>query len=126
MHRMRRSTQFSAVVRSGSRARRGHLVVHQLSGEVLAGDPSGDGQPPAGPAVDGAPIVGLIVGKNVGGSVVRHQVSRRLRAQLSSRLGDLPARSATVVRALPTSATATSAELGADLDAALGRLAGVR
>lgn len=66
--------------------------------------------------------VGLIVGKKVGGSVVRHQVSRRLRAQLSTRLNAVPAGSSVVVRALPEAADASSAELGQDLDAALRRL----
>jgi ribonuclease P protein component len=38
------------------------------------------------------------------------------------RLGRLPAGTAVVVRALAPAATASSAELGADLDAALRRL----
>jgi ribonuclease P protein component len=73
-----------------------------------------------------APVVGLVVGKSVGGSVVRHRVSRRLRAQLSARLDRLPAGSGTVVRALPAAADATSAELAADLDGALQRLGAAR
>jgi ribonuclease P protein component len=72
------------------------------------------------------PVVGLVVGKSVGGSVARHQVSRRLRAQLAVRLNGLPAGSGLVVRALPGAAEASSAELGADLDAALQRLARTR
>lgn len=74
----------------------------------------------------GAPRVGLVVSKAVGGSVVRHRVARRLRAQLAPRLGVLPAGSGTVVRALPSAAQASSAQLGAALDKALGRLAGGR
>jgi ribonuclease P protein component len=102
---MRRSTDFTTVVRTGARARGGSVTLHRRA-DVHAG-----------PA-----IVGLIVGKSVGGSVVRHRVSRRLRAQLAARVTSFPAGSGTVVRALPTSATATSAQLGADLDAALRRL----
>jgi ribonuclease P protein component len=102
---MRRSTDFASVVDGGDRARSGRLVVHQLPGSTAA-----------------APLVGLVVGKTVGGSVVRHRVSRRLRAQLAARLDRLPAGSATVVRALPQSAAADSAQLGADLDAALARV----
>ncbi len=105
-NRMRRSTDFSSVVRSGNRARSRRVVLHQL--------------PEMTPA---APVVGLVVGKSVGGSVVRHRVSRQLRAQLRSRLDRLPAGSGTVVRALPPCADASSAELGADLDAAFARLA---
>jgi ribonuclease P protein component len=104
---MRRSTEFTLVVRSGARARRGHLVVH-LHPEVTSA----------------APHVGLIVGKAVGGSVVRHQVSRRLRAELAHRLQRLPVHSGTVVRALPGAGKATSSDIAADLDAALDRLVG--
>ncbi|MDQ2751365.1 MAG: ribonuclease P protein component [Actinomycetota bacterium] len=104
-NRMRRSTEFAAVLRSGDRARRGHVVVHRHSSLGT-----------------GKPVVGLVVGKSVGASVVRHQVSRRLRAQLVLRLDGLAVGSGLVVRALPGAAEATSAELGADLDAALDRL----
>lgn len=102
---MRRASEFAAVVRGGHRARRGCLVVHHRS----------DVHP------DHA-VVGLVVGKGVGGSVVRHQVSRRLRALLAQRIELLPAGSGTVVRAMPEAATASSAVLGSDLDAALRRL----
>jgi ribonuclease P protein component len=106
---MRRSSDFASVVRRGARARTGRLIVHQQLD--LAGAP---------------PVVGLVVGRSVGGSVVRHRVSRRLRAQLAQRLQVLPAGSGTVVRALPHSAEASSAELGAALDTAFARLAGKR
>jgi ribonuclease P protein component len=65
--------------------------------------------------------VGFVVSRAVGGSVVRHAVTRRLRHLVRDRLADLPASCAVVVRALPGAATATSQELGADLDAALER-----
>ena len=51
--------------------------------------------------------MGLVVGKSVGGSVVRHRVARQLRAQMASRIGSLPAGSGVVIRALPESAGAT-------------------
>jgi ribonuclease P protein component len=104
---MRRSVEFTTIVRKGRRVRSGTVVVHSLR-------PSG--------STEDAPHVGLIVGRAVGGSVERHRVSRRLRAQLADRLDRLPAGSGTVVRALPAAGTATSAALGADIDAALGRL----
>jgi len=75
-----------------------------------------------GPAGD-VSRVGLVVGKAVGTSVVRHQVSRRLRAQLRLRLDRLPAGAAVVVRALPDAAAAPSRTLGRDLDRALAKLA---
>jgi ribonuclease P protein component len=108
-NRMRRSRDFASVVRGGARARGSRLIVHQRL--HLGGD---------------APVVGFVVNKAVGGSVVRHRVARRLRAQVANRLDRLPAGSGTVVRALPSAGTATSAELGASLDQALGRLAGRR
>lgn len=104
---MRRSDDFTSVVRAGARTRRGSVVVH-LRPELY-----GDGVPAQ---------VGLIVGRTVGGSVVRHRVARRLRGQLADRLSELPDGSGVVVRALPEAASATSARLGADLDAALNRL----
>jgi ribonuclease P protein component len=103
---MRRSGEFTSVVRDGARSRRGCLVVHMrrdLSGE----------QPPR---------IGMVVGKTVGGSVERHRVTRRLRAQMATRVNTVPAGAGVVIRALPPAATATSARLGADLDAALRRL----
>ncbi len=106
---MRRSTDFSSVVRDGARVRGGRVVIHHR----------------ARPG-DKPPLVGLVVSKAVGGSVVRHRVSRRLRAQLARRIDALPTGSATVVRALPASGAATSAELGDDLDRALAPLASHR
>jgi ribonuclease P protein component len=108
---MRRSTDFTAVVRGGVRVRGGAVVVHH---RASLNDPSA------------APQVGLVVGKAVGNSVVRHRVSRRLRAQLAGRLDRLPSGSGTVVRALPEAAGATSATLGRGLDLALDRLAARR
>jgi len=69
--------------------------------------------------VGSSPRVGFVVSKAVGGSVVRHRVARRLRHVLRGRLDQVPAGTRLVVRALPRSATADSARLGADVDRAL-------
>jgi ribonuclease P protein component len=106
INRMRRSSDFASVVRSGARAKGGPLVVHQRRDLDVP-----------------APLVGFVVGKSVGGSVQRHQVARRLRAQMAQRLDRLPAGSGTVVRALPPAAGLSSGELGAGLDQAISRLA---
>jgi ribonuclease P protein component len=106
---MRRSRDFASVVQRGARSRGGPLVVHQVRDFATP-----------------APLVGFVVGRSVGGSVVRHRVARRLRAQVAQRLGGLPPGSGTVVRALPTAAQASSAELGTGLDHAFSRLAGRR
>jgi ribonuclease P protein component len=65
--------------------------------------------------------VGLVVSKAVGGAVVRNTVKRRLRHLTRERLSLLPGSAVLVVRALPPAASATYAELGADLDRALTR-----
>jgi ribonuclease P protein component len=102
-HRLRTSREFGQVVRAGRRAGRPLLTVHL--------DDLGAGT-----------TAGLVVSKAVGGSVVRHRVARRLRHLLATRLPALPDGTRLVVRAAPGAATATSAELGADLDRALARL----
>lgn len=90
------------------------LVVH------LDRTPDGDRTAPRSHPGD-TPRVGFVVSRAVGGSVVRHTVTRRLRHLVRARLGALPAGSSVVVRALPGAATASSQQLGADLDAALER-----
>lgn len=51
---------------------------------------------------------GLIINKNVGNSVVRHSVARKIRHSIAANLTSLPTGSLFVVRVLPA---ATSAEL---------------
>ena len=104
-HRLRRAAEFTEVVRRGRRTSRRLLTVHLLLPE----------QPAAGPLAR----AGLVVSKAVGGSVVRHRTSRRLRHLLRERLTGLPAGARLVVRAAPAAGTADSAALEADLDAAL-------
>jgi ribonuclease P protein component len=112
--RLRRSQDFAETVRRGTRAGRTLLVVHldRSSGTDATAPTSRPGSDPR---------AGFVVSKAVGGSVVRHQVVRRLRHLVRERLALLPDGSRLVVRALPPAATATSAELATDLDAALTR-----
>ena len=65
--------------------------------------------------------VGLVVSKAVGNAVTRNLVKRRLRHQMAGRLAALPGGTSIVLRALPPAASASSAELAAELDAALAR-----
>ena len=111
--RLRRSEDFRVVLRRGSRAGRRRLVVH-----ALTTDPSAAADAVQSNSVSAA-RAGFVVSKAVGNSVVRHRVARRLRHLVGGRLATLPTDSLLVVRALPPAATATSAELGADLDAGL-------
>ncbi|MBB4969286.1 ribonuclease P protein component [Saccharothrix violaceirubra] len=66
--------------------------------------------------------VGFVVSKAVGNSVVRHRVSRRLRHVLRDRILRLPEGTSLVVRALAPAATASSADLAQDFDAALRKV----
>jgi ribonuclease P protein component len=119
--RLTRSQEFGTVVRRGRRAGRTRLVVHALSAPGLGESVSAVSATPT-PAGGEPARVGFVVSKAVGNSVIRHRVSRRLRHLVADRLGTLPAGCALVVRALPPAATASSGELGADLDGALRRL----
>lgn len=65
--------------------------------------------------------VGLVVSAKVGNSVVRHRVSRRLREQIRPLITEVSSGTDIVVRAFPTAATATSAELRSSLQSALRR-----
>lgn len=93
-------------MRNGQRAARGTLVVH------LELDPDRRD----------APRAGFIVSKAVGVAVVRNRVKRRLRHLARARVDSLPVGSRIVIRALPRSASASSAELASDLDRSLERV----
>ena len=106
--RLRSSRAFDQTVRQGRRAGSRRLVVHLF-----------DAGPATGPAQ-----VGFVVSKAVGTSVVRHRVTRQLRALARSRQDRLPSGGQVVVRALPPAARATSLELAGDLDRCLDRVLG--
>lgn len=102
-HRLRSSADFRTTTRHGRRGASGPIVIHLLAGQ-------------SGPA-----RAGLIVPKSVGNSVVRHRVSRRLRAGLADALPGLTPGTLVVVRALP--GAASDPQLGQRTRAALERLA---
>jgi len=116
--RLRRRPEFTAVVRSGRRAGRPTMVLHYLSErpEQSGGDSVSDQGSPSGARA------GFVVGKAVGNSVVRHRVTRRLRAVVREQLHRLPPTADLVVRARPEAGTATSVLLRRDLVAGLDRL----
>lgn len=104
--RMRRSADFAAATRAGSRAGRplvsGHLLVRR--------------EEPC-PA-----LVGFVVSKAVGPAVVRNRVRRRLRHLVRGYLGTLPGGSLLVLRAAPSAAEARQADLAADVGLVIGAL----
>ena len=99
--RLRRSEDFARTIRQGARAGRGTVVAHCLM------EPS---RPDS--------RVGFVVSKAVGGAVVRNKGRRRLRGAVLDQRRALPAGPDLVVRALPRSATASYADLSADLRSA--------
>lgn len=100
---MRDSHEFRATVRRGSRGVQPTVVAHVVAG------------------TGGRTSVGFVVSKAVGPAVDRNRVKRRLRHLMRERVGQLPPGSRVVVRALPSSAAASSSALGEQLDAALQR-----
>jgi ribonuclease P protein component len=82
-------------------------VVPRAGADLVQGCPPADVQ------------VGFVVGKAVGNSVIRHRVLRQLRSQVASRLDGVAGAQSMVVRALPSAASATTADLGSQLDRAL-------
>ncbi|NED98700.1 ribonuclease P protein component [Phytoactinopolyspora halotolerans] len=102
-HRLRRSQDFTSTVRRGAAARRDSLVVHAHV-----------------PNDHGPAKVGFVVGRAVGGAVVRNTVRRRLRHLVACRVTELPDGSTVVVRALPDAGRVSRETLAADLRGALG------
>lgn len=100
-YRLRRSGDFRTTIRAGRRSVSHTLVTHVV------------------PGVSDTTTVGFVVSKAVGPAVVRNRVKRRLRHVVREHLSGLPVGSRLVVRALPTSAGASSATLEADLRKAL-------
>jgi len=103
-HRLRRSADFQQIVRRGSRASTGTVVLH------------------AGPRRTEPAEVGFVVSRAVGNAVVRNRVKRRLRELSRARLTDLEGRQL-VIRATPVAAEASYAQLRADLDRCLTTMA---
>lgn len=68
------------------------------------------------------PRFGFIISKQVGTAVVRNTVRRRLKAVCAEALERVPEGTDVVIRALPASATASYAELSADVNRCIGRL----
>jgi ribonuclease P protein component len=115
--RIRRADEFRTVLRARSRAAGATLVVH-----VAVLDAPTTQDRPVRPASPAPPArAGFVVGRAVGGSVVRHRVTRQLRHLMVGHLPALPDGVGVVVRALPPAAGADSATMGRDLAANLDR-----
>ena len=89
-NRLRTSKDFALTTKTGVRATSLSLVVYlktNSTNDTNAGNSN-------------APLVGLIVNKSVGGSVVRHRVSRQLRHLASTHISNIPSGSRLVIRVL--------------------------
>lgn len=68
------------------------------------------------------PRFGFIISKQVGNAVIRNTVRRRLKAVCAAVIADVPEGTDVVIRALPASASATFADLDADVTRCIARL----
>ncbi|WP_188542817.1 ribonuclease P protein component [Rhodococcoides trifolii] len=112
--RLHRSSEFSDTVRHGRRTGRRDVVVH-----VRIRDDASTLVSPVGARF------GLVINKAVGPAVIRHRVARRLRHVCSSLVPLVSTDVDVVLRALPGSATATSAELERQVASGLRKLGGL-
>ncbi|AQY03162.1 MULTISPECIES: ribonuclease P protein component [Microbacterium] len=103
--RVTRGSDYRLVVRRGSRCGGAKVVTSMLT--------TGESR---------AARFGFIISKQVGTAVVRNTVRRRLKAVCADALSRVPEGTDVVIRALPASATATYAELSADVNRCLDRL----
>jgi ribonuclease P protein component len=106
-HRLTDGASFRIATRTGRRSGSRTVVVHLA---VLT-------ETPEAPA-----RVGFVVSKAVGNAVVRNRVKRRLRHLAREHVSSLPGSAVLVVRALPAAATASAAELRADVERCLRRV----
>lgn len=100
-HRMRNSVQFARATRHGAKAGRKTLVLY------------------ATPVATGPTLIGFIVSKAVGNSVMRNKIQRKLRHLSADSLTHYPDGYYFVVRALPAAATASYEQLSHDYTSAL-------
>jgi ribonuclease P protein component len=87
---LRTSKDFALTTKTGFRATSLSLVVYLKTNSIIQTNASNSS----------APLVGLIVNKSVGGSVVRHRVSRQLRHLAATQISNIPSDSRLVIRVL--------------------------
>ena len=109
--RLRKSPDFAETLRRGRRAGAAVLVLSVLR----------EGNGPGAGDVARRARVGFVVGRQVGGAVVRNGVRRRLQHLVADRLDLLPAGSRTVIRARRGADRLGYDELGRELDRLLAR-----
>jgi ribonuclease P protein component len=89
-NRLRTSKDFALTTKTGVRATSLSLVFYLKTNSNVQTNTNDSS----------APLIGLIVNKSVGGSVVRHRVSRQLRHLAATHISNIPAGSRLVIRVL--------------------------
>lgn len=115
--RLKDRNALASTIRRGQRARHRSLVIHYLQPQAQP-VPDQPGQDQS----EQTPQIAFAVNKAVGNSVVRHRVVRRLRHVMVGHLAELPTGSSLVVRALPSAASASSADFDRDISVLLPRV----
>ncbi|MFT3901502.1 MAG: ribonuclease P protein component [Gordonia sp. (in: high G+C Gram-positive bacteria)] len=113
-HRIGRRSDFQRTLSQGVRTRTRDLDVHTLTPATAWPDRSRTDV-----ALSGGPWLGMIVSKQVGNSVVRHRLARRLRAAFRAAVLPGGAEAYVVVRARPSAARRSADELAAQLSKAV-------
>jgi ribonuclease P protein component len=131
-HRLRTAADFSATLRGAGSARAGGRLLVLSSRYVMpsppadsddafgAPDAAGAAGSPDDQSVDRPARIGFVVSKAVGGAVIRNRTKRVLRHLVAAQLNRIPDGFDLVVRANAAAAKASTAELAAELDRALG------
>lgn len=117
-HKLTSPVQFRRTIKGGKRAGSRTLVVHLHHNSGTQAEAHADLTGHTGPRF------GLVVSKAVGNAVVRHRTSRRLRHVCAKLIPEIPAGTDLVIRALPQSGRASSAELERDMRKALRKIWG--
>lgn len=121
-HKLTSPVQFRRAIKGGKRAGSRTVVVHVHVHEHQSSTANNAEIAATGPRF------GLVVSKAVGNAVVRHRTSRRLRHICMALVADsacaIPPDADIVIRALPASGGATSAQLEKDMRKALRKVWG--
>ena len=105
-NRLTRGAEYRAAVRGGRRCAGKHTVTYVNRAET-----------------DGPARFGFIVSRQVGGAVVRNTIRRRLKALCFESLDSVAPGSDVVIRALPSAASASFADLRDEVTRCLARRA---
>jgi ribonuclease P protein component len=106
-NRLRKASEF-ALASKGTRVSGENFLLHV--------------RPPSAGVRQGAPVkVGLIVGKNVGGSVIRHRISRQIRHAIAPHIERFSEGTLVVVRANPGAGRTVNQNISGEISSLISR-----